>query len=480
MLEYVQVRHQGYPFRISFVEFFRRYDIVQWTKSAVRRRLAKGRNRKKRYETLTDLQPKCVDILQYAVDELPKDKASSEYYQLGLSHIYLSYASYTVLEMIIDERRDFWAREIQRIWRGFHLRKKGVSKLAITAAVPLVTKKKLSAGKPIEGDRTTLWDVDTDMSDMTIGTGANRSTTSSSRGANVDALPKTNHEKGFRSDRNNDDVVTVRQAQQQERNGKAGAWDALDLNEDDFYGDNASSSALDFTATADDEQALELMVWLSMLLGITLKLSDEKATTVHLMDLLEDGKILLRACARLITSLPPEKELLLAHPTAKDRVAMARAVMVNFADMDDAAVFNVEDVLEQRNAHRVIQTLAEFKQATGRLEEAQRVCTVACVLCLRTLIVLSTKERAKNSSHTSHASHASHTSERVAFTSTRFSLSYGKITKAQTARDAVHYRSESTKWRNKSTYITYCLLLHIHAARTSTIFIKKCAKHLCP
>lgn len=112
----VGLYRSGYFVSFTYIDFYRRYDVIQYSKKALLQRRMKGKEFRK---TMTDLQPKCLDILQFAIDRFPDISFDINPYQIGLSRLYLTVSGHTLLEYLLNEKRDFWAREIQRVWRGF-------------------------------------------------------------------------------------------------------------------------------------------------------------------------------------------------------------------------------------------------------------------------------------------------------------------------------------------------------------------------
>lgn len=118
---------KGYPIAVSFQNFYERYDLTRHKKTV--------RLRRRKYFTITDLQPKCVDILQnalecnagylssaaaarrqFTLDYVP-EQSDPPLYQLGVTKIWLSNAVHVALEAVLSTVMDHHATIIQKHWR---------------------------------------------------------------------------------------------------------------------------------------------------------------------------------------------------------------------------------------------------------------------------------------------------------------------------------------------------------------------------
>ena len=327
----VKIRSQGYHVRLTFLDFFQKYDVVQYNKKNIVKRLAKGK--RLRHQTMTDLQPKCVDILQYALEQVPQECSALESYQLGLRRIYLSYATFAVLEYLLDTKRHYWAGEIQRVWRGHHYGRKPVRELRKTTMASV-------GGAMYSAQRL--------VKNWFSGSGGDGgSKAAATSGGKSLESPQSSDAK--RSD---------------SPSGSGGAWDALRVSEKDLLSTVGSTTAKAMRISVDSELSLDLMMWISTALEFTLPMPDpnsRQSLTEHLMAQLEDGKILLQLTSKLYPNIPRIQEMIQKDQMPEDRLYFFLSVATKHVRMTEDQLFEVEHLTERRDTTRVVQALTEFK-----------------------------------------------------------------------------------------------------------------------
>ena len=108
MLETVNLMAGGLPHRMRFKNFNSRYRLLAPIKTVSRQEEA--------------VMEECQQILDHLRSELERGEESSSPvsrdWALGKKHVFLSEGSRQLLERLRTEKRNYYARLVQSVWRG--------------------------------------------------------------------------------------------------------------------------------------------------------------------------------------------------------------------------------------------------------------------------------------------------------------------------------------------------------------------------
>ena len=299
--ELVKIHHKGYPIHTSFVDFFLKYDLIRYTKEGLMARQARGKDFR---QTMTDLQPKCLDILQFAMKQFPDHQFDKPPYQIGLSQLYFTPPMSSILDHLLNQKRDFWANEIQRVWRGYHYCRKHLPAIkaarAKELAGPTVLQKIgdwFSGGKKDEPDS----------------------------------------------------------AKSHEQNSNS-AWDALNP---DF--------TLNSTTAGNIEYQRRLVVlgdWISELTPARISLAElpEQEAERELMERLRSGRVLIDLMYACFPELPSLEELDTNLSRPDQCISLFLDVCDKFCSIPPSQLFDVTDLTENYNSRLVVDVMWSFYQ----------------------------------------------------------------------------------------------------------------------
>eukprot|EP00158_Paraphelidium_tribonemae_P008749 Partr_v1_DN28671_c1_g2_i1_m49517 putative Myosin VIIA len=297
--ELIKMRKTSYPVRMSFTGFYATYELLLKKKRNLHRNM-----------TITDLQPKCVDILQVSLEGL-EEIQSGPAYQIGLHHLYLTATTHAILEYSLNLKLNNVATDIQRVWRGYQTRLN-------------VKKSRPSSGRIVQSKRYTRKQVLTEeylkLKSIDIETARIPS-----------LLPKRK---------------TIESKANQQT-----AWDILDLPED----------------TEKDSYELEVeiedwILWACSIMEIENPLPNSDVIDAF-VKLICDGRFLIRLATIIYPNLPSVEELVRDISDAEDALSLFLDVCEQFAEISETDLFEIDDVLGEANPRQVIKTLALFRDS---------------------------------------------------------------------------------------------------------------------
>jgi hypothetical protein len=313
ILECIQIKSRGYAFRYTFVEFFHEYGLVLLTKEAMASRIRKGK--KDKYATRTDLQPKCGDILERAASEVKKLGLEPFKYHLGLNHVYLHQTAGVILDYLVLLRKDFWATQIQKVWKGHKVRN------VIGRRLKVRKEQKLNAAMAIQR-----------------------------------CFKAFMFRKKFKNLRQNIEKIKLERGIVETPPTSANsAWEALSVN-------SAIEREPKYQAPLEKRTSglPELIAWIrSYCIDFDLSMD---ATDQEFVDIISNGKLLLKLATSIYPQLQDSFHRAATDSSSSDRVSLFLDTCEKFSDLGPARIFSFSDLASSGKHSKVINGLLQLKE----------------------------------------------------------------------------------------------------------------------
>jgi hypothetical protein len=354
LLEISFMKRSGYASHISFLKFFQKYDVITYTKETLARRRARG---KKAHQTMSHLQTKCVDIMQHAVQQLQLDHIpSSQLYQIGATRVFLSAMACSVLDYLVFLKHEYWATEIQRIWRGYYTRKQVIAFrneerhwaatqlqkyvrrwLAIRRYCNMfrgLTAQKLSSSSKLEKD-INFWESDGDDQES-------------------EGEPKGFNSQDF-------DIQPLQQLPSADSGAElASAWDALAIGDNFLTLDKTQVIPKDKNFISSAMKAAELLKWFRSSLRIDTDSNDDSIE--HFIQVISNGSALVNMIRKHFDHFPSVEELRITGATDYDLIVIFLDTCLTHSGMKMDHLFEIADLTENRDPWRVVECVWEYRQ----------------------------------------------------------------------------------------------------------------------